>query len=167
MNTDPATLSLPPHGNRRGVARRIIEASPRYTRDVFNKAWRPGDLEGRIGEFGERIVSLARDHDILSPAFMTALMKLLDFDSDANAAAMVFRGTIYYCLTVLTYFALRAASDEQRRQFGELAAREFTAIVEEMRGHMVKFVRGLEDGKGPEMVKQRLHKPTGEVPIIE
>ena len=167
VNTDPATLSLPPHGNRREVARRIIEASPRYTRDAFDKAWRPGDLEQRIGEFGERIVSLARDHDILSPAFMTALMKLLDFDSDANAAAMVFRGTIYYCLTVLTYYDLRAASDEQRRQFGELAAREFTAIVEEMRGHMVKIVRGLEDGKGPEMVKQRLHKPVGAVPIIE
>ena len=98
---------------------------------------------------------------------MTALMKLLDFDSDTNAAAMVFRGTLYFCSTVFTYFALHATSGEQRRRNGELAAREFTAIVEEMRDHMLKIVRGLEDGKGPEMVAQRLREPAGEVQVIE
>ena len=166
-NTNPATLSLPPQENRQEVARRIVEVSPRYTRDAFTEAWRRSDMEGRIVEFSDRVLSLVRNHDISSPAFMTALMKVLDFDSDANAAAMVFRGTIYYCLTVLTFFDLRAASDDQRRHYGELAARELTTIVEEMRDHMVKILRGLEDGKGPEMVDQRLRKPTGEVPVIE
>ena len=126
-----------------------------------------------INRFCDRSLTIAREHDILGPEFMTAIFRHLDINPEKNAIykevkaeAILFRGSIYHCLTVVAYLEGRVTSRARRAEFKDLAYAAFAETVDNMRNEALDMIAKLGAGKGPELVAERMpDEPVPGVPV--
>ena len=153
---DPSTVSLPKLEGKRALVRRIIESSPVYEKEEFDGAWREWKLADRIPAHCDELTAWANGFDPFDPASMTSLIRLSKYPHNEDPAAMMFRGSIFYCLSAIAYLAPRIATDQERDTFKLIVREELTNIIDHMKQDALALVAALEAGETPRLTIEQI-----------
>ena len=69
---------------------------------------------------------------------------------------MMFRGSIFYCLSAIAYLAPRIATDQERDTFKLIVREELTNIIDHMKQDALALVAALEAGETPRLTIEQI-----------
>lgn len=134
--------------NKKIIVSGIIDKFPIYERATFEAKWDAADIYNNLEKMAENLISTMDEFPNLEDMqYSRSMMTYLKPGSSSDAAAMIYRGSVWLYQISMHYYLNRAASDEMAEKLREIYKEDLTALIYRIRDEAVTYYKEAENGE--------------------